>query len=218
MRLFIFPAILFLIGISAAVSSAQQPTACEKTLARAFGDPGAYFSDPHDGDPIDLTVGLSALGNADPNDLTLGDAHLYASISDPSARSAIYVPPGGKLIEIKAHLKEDPKYVGRFENGDSYSIIQFSALKLTLFVHHMINVGLGEKLPDGRIKFGEMGEGGGGEWSYRTVDKTKRPPTVWRPSFHYHFELFAGLASSLDDAKDRVPLQALCTDLTKKGF
>lgn len=210
MRPFILSAILSLIGLSAVLAPAQQPTACEKTIARAFGDPGAYFSDPHDGDPIDLTVGLSALGNADPNDLTLGDAHLYASVSDPNARSFIYIPPGGKLIKIKAHQKDDPVYVGRFDNGDSYSIIQFPDLKLTLFVHHMINVALGEKLPDGRVKFGEMGEGGGGEWSFRTVDKTKKPPTVWSPSFHYHFELFAGLASSLDDAKDRVPFVALC--------
>ena len=218
MRLFIFPAILFLIGISAAVSSAQQPTACEQIIARAFGDAGAYFSDPHDGDPIDLTVGLSALGNADPNDLTLGDAHLYASISDPNARSAIYIPPGGKLIEIKTHLKEDPKYVGRFGNGDSYSIIQFPELRQTLFIHHMVDVALGKKMPDGRTKFGEMGEGGGGEWSYRTVDKTKKPPTVWHPSFHYHFEMFDGLASSLDGLKERVSLNLLCTDLSKKGF
>ncbi|MBV6497558.1 MAG: hypothetical protein DYH05_01590 [Acidobacteria bacterium ACB1] len=210
MRPFVLSAILSLIGLSAVLAPAQQPTACEKTIARAFGDPGAYFSDPHDGDPIDLTVGLSALGNADPNDLTLGDAHLYASVSDPNARSSIYIPPGGKLIKIKAHKKDDPVYVGRFDNGDSYSIIQFPDLKLTLFVHHMINVALGEKLPDGRIKFGEMGEGGGGEWSYRTVDKAKKPPTVWSRSFHYHFELFAGLASSLDEAKERVPFVALC--------
>ncbi|MCC6452181.1 MAG: hypothetical protein IT171_04775 [Acidobacteria bacterium] len=218
MRLFIFPAILFLIGISAAVSSAQQPTACEQTIARAFGDAGAYFSDPHDGDPIDLTVGLSALGNADPKDLTLGDAHLYASISDPNARSAIYIPPGGKLIELKDHQKDDPVYVGRFGNGDSYSIIQFPALGQTLSIHHMINVVPGKKLPDGRTKFGEMGEGGGGEWSYRTIDKTKKPPTIWSPSFHYHFEMFAGLASSIDDLKERASLDKLCTFLTKKGF
>lgn len=215
MRILIFAVI---ISLSAAFAAAQQPTACEKTIARAFGDAGAYFSDPHDGDAIDLTVGLTALGNADPNDLTLGDSHLYASISDPNARSFIYIPPGGKLIKIKDHQKGDSIYVGRFGNGDSYSIIQFPALKQTLCVHHMINVELKDVQADGRIKFGAMGTGGGGEWSFRTVDSSKRPPTIWHPSFHYHFEMFAGLASSLDDAKERVPFTALCTDLAKKGF
>ncbi|KXK02881.1 MAG: hypothetical protein UZ17_ACD001001329 [Acidobacteria bacterium OLB17] len=139
-------------------------------------------------------------------------------MNDASARSFIYIPPGGKLIKVKDHQKGDPVYVGRFGNGDSYSIIQFPALGQTLFVHHAINVEPKERQPDGRIKFGEMGTGGGGEWSYRTVDNTKKPPTVWHPSFHYHFEMFDGLASSVDEAKERVSLEKLCTDLAKKGF
>ncbi|MCC6824170.1 MAG: hypothetical protein IT172_00290 [Acidobacteria bacterium] len=202
-------------GAAPFTAFAQRMTPCEQTIARAFGDAGAYFSNPHDGEPIDLTVGFSSLGNADAGDLFAGDNHLYASSTDPEARSAVYIPRGGKLVPVARRDKGDSIYVGRLESGDAYSIVQFSELRQTLFILHAVNVKRRPKGSDGRSKLGEMGTGGGGEWHFRTIDKTRSPESVWHPSFHYHFELYSGLLNSFEAATEPVAFDDLCALLER---
>ena len=68
------------------------PIASEQRVAELFAGPGAYFSNPNDGDPFDKVLGVirnPANSRTDPEN------HLYPSATDPNARTGFYVPEGG---------------------------------------------------------------------------------------------------------------------------
>ncbi len=191
-------------------------TECEIKIARAFGDEGAYFSDPHDGDAVDLTTGMSPIGNANAAKQSSGDNHLYGSATDPDARTAFYLPAGltANLVNLNPNPRAKiPQYMGRLRNGDSYFIIQFPELNQSLIVYHGINVGLGDPDATGRRKVAEMGDGGGGESNFRSSDPSKRPSTVWRKSYHYHLEMMNGLLKSFPAKKPWASFDTLCASL-----
>jgi RHS repeat-associated protein len=172
-------------------SPPANPIASEQKLAALFGDPGAYFSNPNDGDPVDQTTGTAR--NA-PGSRTDPENHLYPNATDPNAQSGFYVPDGGQFAGETPYT--DPS------NGETVRVILIYFEKLggiedvTVAVFHLINIDTSmPRGADGRRKLGDLGKGAGGSISY--AKRNAQGQIAWTPGIHAHLEIYRGKHTSL---------------------
>jgi RHS repeat-associated protein len=165
-------------------------TPSEKWMAEQFGNPGAYFSNPNDGDPIDQTTGTP---RNDPNATKDPHNHLYPSIDDPNASSGFYVPDGGQYVGESTYTDG---------SGEKVRVIMIYFARLgglsdvTVAAFHVVNINTSmPRDENGRRKLGDLGHGAGGSWSYGTRDTTGR--MTWTRGVHAHLEVYRGKHTSL---------------------
>jgi len=169
----------------------SNPTASESAIAAMFGGPGAYFSNPNDGDPVDLTIGISRNSResrTDPHN------HLYPSANNPAARGSVYVPDGGQLVGVSV-LDSDG-------SGEQMLVplIYFEKLgemrDVTVAFFHLVNIDKTmSRDQTGRRRLGDMDVGAAGGWSYRTMDVNGK--SVWTLGVHAHLEIYRGRVTNV---------------------
>lgn len=174
---------------SAATTFESNPS--ESAIAAMFGGPGAYFSNPNDGDPVDLTIGIS---RNSPESRTDPHNHLYQSANNPAARGSVYVPDGGQLVGVSV-LDSDG-------SGEQMLVplIYFEKLgemrDVTVAFFHLVNIDKTmSRDQTGRRRLGDMDVGAAGGWSYRTMDVNGK--SVWTLGVHAHLEIYRGRVTNV---------------------
>ena len=169
----------------------RNPIASENAIAEMFGGPGAYFSNPNDGDPFDLTIGIS---RNSPESRTDPHNHLYPSANDPSGRGSFYVPDGGQLVGMSV--------IDSDGSGEQMLVplIYFKKLgemrDVTVAVFHLVNIDKSMSRDEtGRRRLGDMDIGAGGGWSYRSTDVNGK--SVRTLGVHAHLEIYRGRVTNV---------------------